>query len=113
MCAVPDQIEPKVSRNQSDRLPPATMMPQLATEIWLEILAELPRDSLPSVTLSNHHLCTLSQPLLFTHFEFHPYAIGGMDQILLPETHDIEHSLERLAFWCSPRIAPHVRTCVV
>ncbi|KAJ7064589.1 hypothetical protein C8F01DRAFT_1366890 [Mycena amicta] len=86
MCAVPDQIEPKKSG-------------------W--------KSSLPSVTLSNHHLRTLSQPLLFAHFEFHPYAIGDMDQILLPETRDIEHSLERLAFWCSPRIAPHVRTCVV
>ncbi|KAJ6506801.1 hypothetical protein C8R45DRAFT_817047, partial [Mycena sanguinolenta] len=95
---------------------------QFPNEIWLEIFGHLPE--WPNFDLPTF-LCTLaltckrfkriSRPLLFTHFKFRPYGIvHGFGMKLLPaDEEDIAKVMERLEFWCSDEIAPHVRSCEI
>jgi hypothetical protein len=55
----------------------------------------------------------ISRPHLFNEFYFRPYKSGGTDGILLPPTTEVNRAMERLEFWCSDEIAPHVRSCVI
>ncbi|KAJ7057676.1 hypothetical protein C8F01DRAFT_1150626 [Mycena amicta] len=79
-------------------------MPELANEIWLEILSGVSQDTLPGVSLTNRRFRALSTPLLFAHFVFHPYALRRKK---------LEKALQRLAFWSSESIARNVRSCSV
>ncbi|KAJ7355159.1 hypothetical protein DFH08DRAFT_1051895 [Mycena albidolilacea] len=92
---------------------------ELATEIWLAILALVPAASpptSPSPTTSSAH--SHSPSFIFSQLEFHPYAIGpGLcpsDPILVPEKVHVARAVYRLAvFSLLPHIAPHVRRCAV
>ncbi|KAJ7107728.1 hypothetical protein C8R44DRAFT_986882 [Mycena epipterygia] len=88
-------------------------MSQVPNELWLEVFHHLPRDALKDVSLARRTFCCLSRPLLFTDFDFHPYAIAvnSARALCLPSAEEIERSLERLHFWCSTDIAPLVRSC--
>ncbi|KAJ7056971.1 hypothetical protein C8F01DRAFT_1308506 [Mycena amicta] len=90
---------------------------EVAPEIWLEIAYILPPPALANLSLANHRFRELSKAPLFAHFEFHPYALAltahSIKQALLPEPENFQKFSERLEFWCSDAIAPHVRTCVV
>ncbi|KAJ7073886.1 hypothetical protein C8F01DRAFT_1010053 [Mycena amicta] len=87
-------------------------MLELAAETWLEILQKLPRGSIVQVSLTNHRFRTLSIPLLFAHFKFHPYALNS-NGYLLPEATHLQAAYRRLEFWSSEPIARHVRSCHV
>ncbi|KAJ7200813.1 hypothetical protein GGX14DRAFT_466169, partial [Mycena pura] len=80
-------------------------------EIWLEVFKHAPNKALLSLSLTSQSFRHLSRPLLFSHFHFHPYAIGPGDGILLPSSLKVENAKERLDFWCSEQIAPLVRSC--
>ncbi|KAJ7051618.1 hypothetical protein C8F01DRAFT_1376722 [Mycena amicta] len=90
---------------------------EVAPEIWLEIADILPPPALANLSLANHRFRELSKPRLFAHFEFHPYALDvtapNIKQALFPEAENFQKLSERLEFWCSDAIAPHVRTCMV
>ncbi|KAJ7436627.1 hypothetical protein FB451DRAFT_1570989 [Mycena latifolia] len=85
------------------------MCPELPTELWLQILAHIPRRTLSSVAGVSHLLQALSSPLRFAKFPFHPgiYAENATAGTRL------QRELARLAFWSSAPIAPLVRTCVI
>ncbi|KAF7312985.1 hypothetical protein MKEN_00983200 [Mycena kentingensis (nom. inval.)] len=84
-------------------------MQDLAPELWLEVLALLPRETLPAISLTNRRFRTLTKPLLFSHFEFHPYRRRNGEE---PAPTDLEASKKRLQFWCREDIAQLVRSCV-
>ncbi|KAJ7107708.1 hypothetical protein C8R44DRAFT_529646, partial [Mycena epipterygia] len=87
---------------------------RVPNELWLEVFHHLPRDALKDVSLTYHAFHNISRSLLFTDFEFHPYATSGcVGILLLPSATEVDQSLERLAFWCSEDIAPLVRSCNV
>ncbi|KAJ7051634.1 hypothetical protein C8F01DRAFT_1376733 [Mycena amicta] len=91
---------------------------EVAPEIWLEIAYILPPPALANLSLANHRFREISKPPLFAHFEFHPYAlelvVHNREEALLPEeAENFQEMSERLQFWCSDAIAPHVRTCMV
>ncbi|KAJ6506788.1 hypothetical protein C8R45DRAFT_1208777 [Mycena sanguinolenta] len=85
---------------------------QFPDETWLEIFRYASRVTLPGLSLACKRFKCISRPLLFSHFDFHPYAIihGGM---LLPSRLDVLYALDRLEFWTSDGIAPHVRSCKI
>ncbi|KAJ7701469.1 hypothetical protein B0H17DRAFT_886254, partial [Mycena rosella] len=65
-------------------------------ELWLEILRRGPQYLLKDVSLTCRTFRTVSRPLLFTDFSFHPYSIGAGNTLLLPSPVEVERSLERL-----------------
>ncbi|KAJ6498882.1 hypothetical protein C8R45DRAFT_799244, partial [Mycena sanguinolenta] len=81
-------------------------------ELWLAIFADLPRDTIKALCLTTSIFKDLSRAFLFAHFAFHPYAVRDGD-IVLPLTLVVNRALERLKFWTSDGIAPHVRSCKV
>ncbi|KAK7050597.1 hypothetical protein R3P38DRAFT_2866032 [Favolaschia claudopus] len=77
-------------------------------EIWNIIFALLPHQailSLNSVARMFHHL---SLPVLFYRFTFRP-ALGG----LRVGSRQFQRELQRLEFWSSEHIAPHVLTATI
>ncbi|KAF7305681.1 hypothetical protein HMN09_00821800 [Mycena chlorophos] len=89
-------------------------MLELGSEIWLAILRELPKNTLPEVSLVNRAFATLCRQILFVEYDFHPYytePYGDNDAPLLPEPQEIERFKERIGFWASEPIAPLVRRC--
>ncbi|KAF7345855.1 hypothetical protein MVEN_01607300 [Mycena venus] len=92
-------------------------------ELWIEILQDLPRETLQNVALSHRTLRRISRPFLFITFVFHPYAVPhiprNVDCVRWPEADEPllfsqevqDRELERLNFWSSSEIAPLVRTC--
>ncbi|KAJ7315359.1 hypothetical protein DFH08DRAFT_1040033 [Mycena albidolilacea] len=96
------------------------LMPE---ELWIDILQDLPKETLQNVALSHRNLRRISRPFLFVTFVFHPYAVPyipqNMDRMRWPEADEPlllskeaqDRELERLNFWSSAEIAPLVRTC--
>ncbi|KAJ7826205.1 hypothetical protein B0H14DRAFT_2817711 [Mycena olivaceomarginata] len=96
------------------------LMPE---ELWIEILQDLPKETLQNVALSHRTLGRISRPFLFVTFVFHPYAVVSIpqninrmrwpeaDEPLLLSQEAQDRELERLNFWSSAEIAPLVRTC--
>ncbi|KAJ7132650.1 hypothetical protein C8R46DRAFT_1140473 [Mycena filopes] len=86
---------------------------KVPNELWLEVFANLSRDTLKDISLTYRAFCRISRPLIFTHFDFHPYCIASNDVLLLPEQEHVDAALERLNFWLSNEIAPYVRSCTI
>ncbi|KAJ7846589.1 hypothetical protein B0H14DRAFT_3867676 [Mycena olivaceomarginata] len=80
-------------------------------DVWLEITHLLPREAIKNLSLTAPIFRRLSRPTLFTHFHFHPYALGVYYR--RPPADKFEESLARLKFWCSDEIAPLVHFCKV
>ncbi|KAJ7220224.1 hypothetical protein GGX14DRAFT_295653, partial [Mycena pura] len=80
-------------------------------ELWLEVFTHLPDYAMLPVSLTDHTFCRLMRPFLFSHFEFHPFALGHGAALLLPSSDKVHQSMERLRFWCSHEIASVVRSC--
>ncbi|KAJ6533375.1 hypothetical protein DFH09DRAFT_1406481 [Mycena vulgaris] len=78
-------------------------------ELWLQIFTHLPRGALFSISPVSHQFHALSSPRIFSTFRFHPgiyvERCGGGTSL--------RWALDRLEFWSSDRIAPHVRACFV
>ncbi|KAJ7804286.1 hypothetical protein B0H14DRAFT_3486416 [Mycena olivaceomarginata] len=85
---------------------------QVPEELWLEILAHLPWETLKYLSLTHRIFSRLSRHLIFADFHFYPYAISGRT-VLLPPVMKIKRALERLDFWTSEDIAPLVRSCEI
>ncbi|KAJ7477906.1 hypothetical protein B0H11DRAFT_1916765 [Mycena galericulata] len=79
-------------------------------EIWDEIFGYLPRNELMQVQLTQRRFSSISRPLLFREFDFHPYDVRDTDQSL-PQDVLSDLISRRLKFWTSTEIAPLVRTC--
>ncbi|KAJ6498878.1 hypothetical protein C8R45DRAFT_797285, partial [Mycena sanguinolenta] len=83
-------------------------------ELWIdEIFPGLPRDTIKALSLTSEMFRDLSRPFVFAHFVFHPYAVGTERDIILPPNIMVDRALERLEFWTSTDIAPHVRSCEI
>ncbi|KAJ7223587.1 hypothetical protein GGX14DRAFT_351973, partial [Mycena pura] len=86
-------------------------------ELWLEVFENLSYDSVIQASLTDRGFCRLTRPLLFSVFDFHPYALSGgispEENIYLPAPEKVEKAMERLRFWCSEQIAPLVRSCQI
>ncbi|KAJ7659051.1 hypothetical protein DFH06DRAFT_1194950 [Mycena polygramma] len=86
-------------------------MSPVPDELWLEVFSNLPRGVLKDVSLTYPTFRRLTRTLLFSHFDFHPYALGADSALLLPPEPELAILMERLNFWCSDEIAPLVRAC--
>ncbi|KAJ7303066.1 hypothetical protein DFH08DRAFT_57004 [Mycena albidolilacea] len=87
---------------------------QVPYELWLEIFRSLPPVALKHLSLTCTEFKAISRPHLFNEFYFRLYKSCGADGILLlPTTTEVNRAMERLEFWCSDEIAPHVRSCVI
>ncbi|KAF8194452.1 hypothetical protein K438DRAFT_2017495 [Mycena galopus ATCC 62051] len=84
---------------------------QVPDELWLEILAQVPLETLKHVSLTQRHLSRLSRHLIFTDFHFHPYATSGLI-LLLPNVLKVKRALERLNFWTTD-VAHLVHSCEI
>ncbi|KAJ6458934.1 hypothetical protein C8R47DRAFT_143472 [Mycena vitilis] len=81
---------------------------ELPLEIWDTVLECLPRRSLLIVRFVCFSLYDLSPRFLYSKFSYRPSAythdgVGGL----------VGRELDRLVFWSSAKIAPHVRTCLI
>ncbi|KAJ6476462.1 hypothetical protein C8R47DRAFT_1323592 [Mycena vitilis] len=86
----------------------------IPNELLLEILRHLPtydRETLRNFSLACRAFRCVSRPRLFAHFYFPAYREGS--GLLLPSPTGVDCCLERLSFWCSPEIAPFVRSCEI
>ncbi|KAF8215618.1 hypothetical protein K438DRAFT_1560595, partial [Mycena galopus ATCC 62051] len=98
-----------------------SLVPHIPEEIWAETFVHLPRTALPQVNLTHRTFHRITRPLLFRHFEFHPYmGIAGYQitacppsGLLIPYAEHMPSLFDRLQFWSSPVIVPLVRTCRV
>ncbi|KAJ6498888.1 hypothetical protein C8R45DRAFT_1210775 [Mycena sanguinolenta] len=86
---------------------------QIPNELWLYILRGLSRDTLKALCLTSSIFKNLCRTFLFAHFNFHPYAVRDGATIVLPLAVVVNRALERLEFWTSDDIAPHVRLCKI
>ncbi|KAJ6518285.1 hypothetical protein C8R47DRAFT_1312714 [Mycena vitilis] len=89
------------------------MSSKVPDELWLETFTSMSHETLRSVSLTHHDFCRITRPLLFTHFDFHPYAAGTNSALLLPPAVEVAKALDCLEFWSSDEIAPLVRSCDV
>ncbi|KAJ7448684.1 hypothetical protein B0H11DRAFT_2080306 [Mycena galericulata] len=81
-------------------------MSRFPNELWLEICTYLPLEALRNLSSTHRALYALTRVLGFTEFKLYPYPYDyNPPQALL------EAALERLEFWFSPKVAPHVRSC--
>ncbi|KAF7327028.1 hypothetical protein MKEN_00277800 [Mycena kentingensis (nom. inval.)] len=88
-------------------------MPELPIELWLKILEDLPKSTLANVSLANHHIRTLCEPLLYSKdVVLRPYAFSS-DQAALLVDGDAAAARARMEFFCCDRIAPLVRVCTI
>ncbi|KAJ7174276.1 hypothetical protein C8R46DRAFT_1347511 [Mycena filopes] len=80
----------------------------LPPEIWITVFEDLPRQSLRAIHAVSSLFHDLSLPGLYQSFTYRPsvYLHAGMNGT-------IRRELDLLAFWSSPKIAPHVRACHV
>ncbi|KAJ7445929.1 hypothetical protein FB451DRAFT_792983 [Mycena latifolia] len=85
------------------------MSSELPPEVWLQILRHLPRIALSVLSSVSPLFHALSVPLIFVQFQYHPSVYT---EILQRGTR-LQRELDRLAFWSSDEIAPHVRRCFV
>ncbi|KAJ6481768.1 hypothetical protein C8R45DRAFT_1215592 [Mycena sanguinolenta] len=84
---------------------------KVPNEVWLEIFRPLSPVTLKALSLTSNKFQAISRQLLFTHLDFHPYAFGLGDTLLLPPDSEVQRCLHRLEFWYSDEIARHVRSC--
>ncbi|KAF8181915.1 hypothetical protein K438DRAFT_1174579 [Mycena galopus ATCC 62051] len=92
---------------------------RLPYELWQEILEDVsesdpePRrtSTLENFSLACRMFCDVSRPWRLANFRFSAYLIGTDGTLLLPSPEGIHRRLERLDFWCSPGLAPFVRSC--
>ncbi|KAJ7444990.1 hypothetical protein B0H11DRAFT_2088094 [Mycena galericulata] len=81
-------------------------MSRFPNELWLEICTYLPLEALRNLSSTHRALYALTRVLGFIEFKLYPYPYDyNPSQALL------EAALERLDFWFSPKVAPHVRSC--
>ncbi|KAJ6486743.1 hypothetical protein C8R45DRAFT_267649 [Mycena sanguinolenta] len=76
------------------------------TELWEEVFAHLPLAAHRSLSSTHRMLYDIARPFGFTEFTLYTYPYG-----LHPQSAQLDDALERLRFWTSPEIAPHVRSC--
>ncbi|KAJ6486706.1 hypothetical protein C8R45DRAFT_995584 [Mycena sanguinolenta] len=76
-------------------------------ELWLEVCSHLPPEARRSLSSTHRVLHDISRPLGFSEFTLYLYPYG-----FEPQKTELDDALERLRFWTSPRIAPHVRSCI-
>ncbi|KAJ7660391.1 hypothetical protein DFH06DRAFT_1401961 [Mycena polygramma] len=79
---------------------------ELPLEIWDTVLECLPRRSLLIIRIVCSSFYDLAPRFLYSKFSYRPSAythdgVGGL----------VKRELDRLSFWSSQKIAPHVRTC--
>ncbi|KAJ6626429.1 hypothetical protein B0H10DRAFT_1999159 [Mycena sp. CBHHK59/15] len=80
-------------------------MNRFPNELWLEICTHLPLEALRNLSSTHRALYALTRVLGFTEFKLYPYPYDYNPPALL------EAALERLDFWFSPKVAPHVHSC--
>ncbi|KAJ6613039.1 hypothetical protein B0H10DRAFT_1951836 [Mycena sp. CBHHK59/15] len=80
-------------------------MNRFPNELWLEICTHLPLEALRNLSSTHRALYALTRVLGFTEFKLYPYPYDYNPPALL------EAPLERLDFWFSPKVAPHVHSC--
>ncbi|KAJ7049800.1 hypothetical protein C8F01DRAFT_1001585, partial [Mycena amicta] len=87
-------------------------LPNFPPEVLLEIFQMVPSVHLADLSLANKQFFHLAQPLLFSTFKFHPYALNAEGRpSLLPEPAETERAHQRLEFWASNSIAHSVKHC--
>ncbi|KAF7349613.1 hypothetical protein MSAN_01687000 [Mycena sanguinolenta] len=81
------------------------MRPQdrVPNELWLEIFGYLPPAAHRSLSSTHRTLYDIARPLGFAEFTLYLYPY----EFQPPQT-QLDYSLERLNFWGSPKIAPHI-----
>ncbi|KAJ7922511.1 hypothetical protein B0H13DRAFT_2317342 [Mycena leptocephala] len=75
-------------------------------ELWLEVTAQLPSDAIRNLSSADRALYDIARSLGFTEFKLYPYPYDFQ-----PQKAQLDDALQRLDFWSSPNIAPHVRSC--
>ncbi|KAF7327090.1 hypothetical protein MKEN_00284800 [Mycena kentingensis (nom. inval.)] len=89
-------------------------MPELATELWLKIIEDLPKSALTTLSLANRYLRTLCEPLLYSNdIVLRPYAFSSEHAALLVGDDEAAAARARMEFFCSDRIAALVRVCTI
>ncbi|KAJ7473367.1 hypothetical protein FB451DRAFT_1367350 [Mycena latifolia] len=88
---------------------------RVPAELWFDIFRHLPEYSLKSLSSVSRSFHYIARPLLFTKFDFHPYALAPSGQFrwLLPGEAEIKRTCRRLRFWASDSIAPRVQQCLL
>ncbi|KAF7336035.1 L-aminoadipate-semialdehyde dehydrogenase [Mycena sanguinolenta] len=81
-------------------------MDPFPAELWLEVCSHLPPAARRSLSSTHRTLYDIARPLGFAEFTLYTYPNG-----FHPRRAQLDDALERLRFWTSPRIAPHVRLC--
>ncbi|KAJ6486698.1 hypothetical protein C8R45DRAFT_995566 [Mycena sanguinolenta] len=76
------------------------------TELWSEVCSHLPPEARRSLSSTHRVLYDSTRPLGFSEFTLYLYPYGFQ-----PQQWQLDDTLERLHFWTSPQIAPHVRWC--
>ncbi|KAJ7633645.1 hypothetical protein DFH06DRAFT_1222435 [Mycena polygramma] len=81
---------------------------ELPTELWLRIFQYLPWFTIPVIHRVSTSFAVLSYGLLFEEFHFQPRPrFSKQSATLAPK------DVNKLAFWTSEKIFPHVRRCTV
>ncbi|KAJ7677434.1 hypothetical protein B0H17DRAFT_1079159 [Mycena rosella] len=95
---------------------------RVPAELLGEIVTYFSRDSdhetLQQLALTTRYFHLLSRPVLFRSFKFHPYSMGydmpGLSNLLpILLASELDRARQRLEFWASEMIAPHVLVCDV
>jgi hypothetical protein len=85
---------------------------EIPEELWLKILATIPRRALRSIFSANRAFNRISRPLVFAEFQLNVYGIPTGGEAEIPHER-VEKVKERIDFWLSEAIAPLVRSCWV
>ncbi|KAK7022567.1 hypothetical protein R3P38DRAFT_3195958 [Favolaschia claudopus] len=83
------------------------MAPPLANELWYEICAFLPLEAIRNLSSTDHDFRVLVRPLGFSEYHVVPHS-----HLYIPPPEHLERASQRLDFYSSPEIAPHVRACI-
>ncbi|KAJ7053181.1 hypothetical protein C8F01DRAFT_1260834 [Mycena amicta] len=91
------------------------MSSEFPNELWTEVFGGVSQTDLVQVATASRAFCALARPLLFAHFNFHPYAVARSPSGVrfLPREETLKSATERLNFWLSPEIASLVHACVI
>ncbi|KAF8156271.1 hypothetical protein K438DRAFT_1986860 [Mycena galopus ATCC 62051] len=79
---------------------------KLPNEMWLEVFSYLPLDTLRSLSSTQRALHNIARPFGFADFRVRPHLCSHP-----PLQGQLDDAMERLRFWSSPKMAPHVRSC--
>ncbi|KAG6852719.1 hypothetical protein C0991_009583 [Blastosporella zonata] len=87
----------------------------LPNEVWGEVFGNVPLDRLPTVTLACKTFRSIGLPQIFQTFTFSPYFVDGgrsPQPVEVPKAEaEAEKSMEKLHFYTSASISPHVHIC--